>query len=102
MLVGGEQGPEYFESKSIFPVKNCSSDVRDCFGAGGTGDDSGQQRWQLGCCGAEGRVLSTSLSKPADRAQAQPPVLLLLPWEQEARLCPLAADSLRGLIRDRI
>lgn len=45
-------------------------------------------------------MLSTSLSKPADRAQAQHHVLLLLPWEQEDRLCPLAADSLRGFIGD--
>lgn len=45
-------------------------------------------------------MLSASLSKPADRAQAQHHVLLLLPWEQEDRLCPLAADSLRGFIGD--
>lgn len=55
---------------------------------------------RLGWCEAEWRVLSTSLSKPADRAQAQHHVLLLLPWEQERRLCPLAADSLKGLIRN--
>lgn len=64
------------------------------------GSSAGSWMGWLGWCEAEGRALSTSLSKPADRAQAQHHVLLVLPWEQGDRLCPLAADSLKGLIRD--